>query len=135
MDQDINELIKHREIRFRTFNPHLKQAYSATLLLNGLDGIHRVHPASDDILQVSYDVTLLTLKLLEDALYEVGFHLDNSLMSKFKRALYYYTEETQRANLGIDEEAGTNMQVFINRYQKLRHGCRDDRPAHWRAYR
>jgi len=134
MDLQHEELLKYREIRFRSLNPRARQAYPATQLLDGLEGVHHVAPADDNLLVVRYDLTHLTLYIIEEALIELGFHLDNSLMCKLKRALYYYTEETQRANLGLHTDVDSSIQVFVQRYRRLSHGCRDGRPGHWRAY-
>ena len=134
MDRDTSELVRHREIRFCHLHPDTQQAHSASLMLSDVDGVHLVRPHDSYLLHLSYDITLLNLNLLEDVLIDLGFHLDNSLMTKLKRALYYYTEEVERANLGIDECGHADRQVFINRYLKLRHGCRDERPEHWRNY-
>jgi hypothetical protein len=133
MERDTNTLIKHREIRFCRLHPDKTQAHSASLLLSDVEGIERLHPVEPHLLHVSYDITQVTLLTLEDALIELGYHLDNSLMHKLKRALYHYTEETQRANLGLTE-ACCAKQIFINRYLRRRHGCRDERPEHWRGY-
>lgn len=128
------DLIKYRDIRFCGLHPDTSQAHSASLVLSDVDGIIKAHPLSHQTLHLSYDVTRITLSVIESALVDLGYHLDNSLMFKLKRALYYYTEETQRANLGLRECCSTDVQVFINRYQRLRHGCRDMRPNHWRTY-
>ena len=135
MDREFQSLIKHREIRFCPLHHDRSQAHSASLLLADLEGVHRVVPLDPHVMQISYDVSHLTLHMLEEVLNELGFHLDNSLMVKLRRALYYYTEETQRANLGLDgNSAPRNVKVFVQRYAKLRHGCRDERPEHWRNY-
>ena len=134
MDRDQEETIKHREIRFSALNPNAGYAHSATLLLNGIEGILRVHPHEHHILHISYDITYITLSVIDDALVDLGYHLDNTLMSKLKRALYYYTEENERINLGLENGQVCNRQVFINRYQRLQHGCRDERPEYWRSY-
>jgi hypothetical protein len=134
MERDMNILVKHREIRFCRLHPDKTQAHSASLLLSDVQGIHRLHPVEPHLLHISYDITLISLNILEEALVELGYHLDNSLMHKLKRALYYYTEETQRANLGLGGACCADKQMFINRYLKRRHGCRDERPEHWRGY-
>ncbi len=130
----MNVLLKQREIRFCRLHPDTAQAHSASLVLSDLEGIHHVQPMETYQLIVSYDVSVITLNLIEEVLVELGFHLDNSLMNKLKRALYDYTEETQRANLGLDEARSPDKQMFINRYLRRRHGCRDERPEHWRNY-
>jgi hypothetical protein len=103
-------------------------------MLDGMDGVHEVNPAEPHLLFVRYDITIITLSLIEEVLVEFGYHLDNSLMHKLKRALYAYTEETQRANLGLEGENTADRKVFIQNYLRRRHGCRDERPEHWRGY-
>ncbi|MFU8838044.1 MAG: hypothetical protein ACNA75_07040 [Thiohalomonadaceae bacterium] len=115
-------------------HPDATQAHSASLMLDGMDGVHEVNPAEPHLLFVRYDITIITLGLIEEVLVEFGYHLDNSLMHKLKRALYAYTEETQRANLGLEGENTADRKVFIQNYLRRRHGCRDERPEHWRGY-
>ncbi len=130
----MNILVKQREIRFCQLHADTTQAHSASLVLSDVEGVHRVQPMEPHLLHISYDVSLITLNIIEEALVELGYHLDNSLMYKLKRALYYYTEETQRANLGLEEACCPDKQMFINHYLRRRHGCRDERPEHWRNY-
>jgi hypothetical protein len=127
----LDTTLKHREILFATPHPDDNQAGSAMLMLVDVTGVEQVSALSATQLSISYDVTQITLHIIEQALMEVGFHLDNNLLAKMKRALYYYTEETLRANLGCDN---CTQKVFIHRYQKQLHGCRDERPEHWRNY-
>jgi len=86
------------------------------------------------MLHVRYDVRIITLQMIEEGLTELGYHLDNSLLVRLKRALFYYTEEIERENLGVAKSSGVTPQVFIHRYQKICHGCRDHRPEYWRNY-
>jgi hypothetical protein len=134
---DENELIKHREIGFRGPHPDADQAGSAMLLLADAQGILDVRRISNVTIGVTYDLRLVYFAALESALQETGFHLDNSLLYKLRRALITYTEEIQRHNLGLEEmSCGQNcaQKVFISSYRKKEHGCRDDRPPHWREY-
>lgn len=127
--------IKHRDIYFCDRHPKQQQAETATLLLQDIAGIKSASLLDDHRLQVHYNIQYMSLEIIERALTELGFHLDNSLLSKVKRALYYYTEEVQRENLGITEDQKNNTQsVFINRYQNLQHGCRDGKQEYWRKY-
>ena len=134
MDDNVDILIKHREIGFCSFHkqePDL--ASSAGEVLKELNGILEIEPLAPLLLNIRYDIRYITLEEIEYVLRELGFHLDGSLLTTLKRALYHYTEETLRANMGI-EPGKENMQVYINRYQRLPHGCRDQRPEHWRSY-
>ena len=135
MDIEHHNCIKHREIHFCSL--HAKgsaPAHSAMLLLADVDGITGLHPTSATCLRVSYDLRILSLQITENALIEVGFHLDNNLFNKLRRSLYYYTEETQCVNMGHVHDSKMTRDIFIERYQRLPHGCRDDRPSHWRKY-
>ncbi|WP_455220525.1 hypothetical protein [Kaarinaea lacus] len=130
-----HELIKHREILFMSPQLEKDPAASAIALLNDIEGIiatSRLHAFG---IHVTYHLAKITLNDIEDALQEIGFHLDNSVLSKLKRALFYYAEDTQLANLGYDHpESKSTLEIFINRYNQLQHGCRDERPVHYRHY-
>lgn len=128
-------LIKQREILFHAPHPDPNQAGSAREALAPVDGVEDALASSPLRLEVTYDLTLIGLAEIDGALIDLGYHLDNSLMSKLKRALFYYTEETQLANLGQTRQRSNDTRdVFINRYHRLPHGCRDERPDHWRNY-
>lgn len=130
-----NEAIKHREIWFRGPHHDPHQAQTATLILSDIEGIIQVHPPHSQLILVTYDVRLISLRVIDGFLGELGFHLDNNLLMKLRRALYYYTEELQQDALGCRRGRGNCTQaVFINRYRQLEHGCRDVRPDHWRQY-
>ncbi len=129
------DTVKQREIVFGRLHPDPNQAESAAGLLGNVTGILELQVTDQLRMQVCYDLNHITLRIIEEILMEVGFHLDSSLLSKLKRALYYYTEEVQLENLGgAREDVDSTQKVFVNRYQRLRHGCRDDRPLHWRKY-
>lgn len=128
-------LKKQREILFSPLHPDPNQAHSATLALSDFNGIERIDVHSPTRLTVCYLLSIVTLADIEFVLRELGYHLDNSLMSKMKRALYAYTEETERANHGYSHSQDQSTRdVFIKQYQKRPHGCRDPRPSHWRDY-
>ena len=126
---------KQRDIIFNDLHEDPEQAQTACHMLTDLEGIVMVAAIAPDHLMIRYDLRYFTLADIEDLLTTVGFHLDNSLLIKLKRALYRYTEDTERANMGCPEgQSNCTREVFINRYQKLPHGCRDKRPDHWRNY-
>ncbi len=126
---------KQRDVLFHPLHDDENQAITASKMLVDLDGIVLADALSTTHLIVHYDLRFFTLDVIEELLETVGFHLDNNLLIKIKRALYRYTEETERANLGCSEgQSNCTREVFINRYQQLPHGCRDKRPEHWRNY-
>ena len=136
MDEFIDPgVFKEREISFSPLHPDRRQAHTALLLLDGVEGVRHVRLLSDTALSVSYDLRRLSLQVIEGLLEELGFHLDGSLLCQLKRALYYYTEETECVNRGCGiPQPGATREVFVSRYQRLPHGCRDPRPDYWRTY-
>jgi len=127
-------LKKQREILFDELHPDPNQAHSATLAISELNGIEQVEALSPLRLVVRYQLSEITLADIEFVLRELGYHLDGSIMSKMKRALYGYSEETERANHGYTSSQQSTRDVFMKQYQKRPHGCRDPRPSHWRDY-
>ena len=135
MDAGKSEFIKHRDIYFVEFHPDPNQAHTAALLLADIDGIQQARPVDPRHLRVSYHLMSVSLEQIENGLTEMGLHIDNRLLYRLKRALHYYTEETQRANQGcLHGNANCTRKIFAHRYQRLDHSCRDDRPQHWRKY-
>lgn len=135
MDQQGDGLLKEREIVFCTLHPDPDQAGSAATLLIEIEGVHQVEVINSGHLQVIYHLHAISLADIEALLQQRGFHLDNRLVYKIRRALQHYTEETQLANLGCGRgESNSTEKVFVNRYRKREHGCQDDRPEHWRRY-
>ena len=135
MDKQADSLFKEREIAFCTLHPDPNQAGSAAELLIETEGVVKVEASSGSRLQVVYHLLDVTLADIERLLEHHGFHLDNSIVHKVRRALYHYTEDAQRANMGCAKgESNCTDKVFANRYRKRDHGCQDDRPDHWRRY-
>jgi hypothetical protein len=136
MDLVPDPFVKHREIGFRELHPDPDQAGSASLWLVDFAGVREAQAVTPTLLQVRYHVLEISLEQIEAALDEAGFHLDNRLIYRLKRALYYYTEEVERVNAGCPR-GGTNctQKVYMTRYRMAAHGCRDPRPEHWREYR
>ncbi len=131
---DADDLIKRRELRFCHLHPDPNQARSALLLLSDAEGVMDISLTDELSVFITYDVRHLTLETIEDVLIRLGYHLDGRLINRMKRALYRYSEETQRANLGVSDNTDSTTQVFIKRYSSNYHGCRDKRPEHWRKY-
>lgn len=134
MHEPERDIVKRREIRFQGPHGDAQQSRSAQMLLEGADGIIELQAPTPELLVVTYDVRFLTLEHIEGALAEVGFHLDNSLVAKLRRALWYYTDETQRELLGCKGNPSCTARIFVNCYERSAHGCRDERPRHWRRY-
>ncbi len=132
---EVDDLIKRRELRFCHLHPDPDQAHSALLLLADAEGILDIALVDELCLYITYDVRHQTLESIEYILITLGYHLDNRLLTRMKRALYKYSEEAQRDNLGVSAHIAENTtQVFIRSYTSSYHGCRDKRPDHWRKY-
>jgi hypothetical protein len=127
------DLEKNREIVFHALPAG--QAKRALVLLEGLDGlVVTVGPGGCRLL-VRYHICEYTLEGLETALASQGFHLDNSLLSKLKRTLAYFSESVQRRNVAADEPDIKSQQAFMKVYERHLHGDCDDTPEEWRGYK
>ena len=127
------DLEKIREIVFHDLPPG--QAEHALVLLEGLEGLVATVGSDGSRLLVRYHICEYTLEGLETALASQGFHLDNSLMSKLKRALAYFSESVQRRNVAADEPDIKSQQAFMKVYERHLHGDFDDTPEEWRGYK
>ncbi|MBF0219174.1 MAG: heavy-metal-associated domain-containing protein [Gammaproteobacteria bacterium] len=126
-------LIKQRNICFCRLAPS-SQGESACQLLQGIEGISKVELLGEYEILVSYDLHYLSIKTIEEALNELGYKIESSLLQRLVRALHTYSEECERTNLGVDPGQQVSLKLFINRYQQLDHSCRDQRPDYWRDY-
>jgi hypothetical protein len=130
-----DNLNRKRDISFCVLHPDENQAGTASALLEGLDGIDHVAHSNDHQITVYYSLDSVTLEAIEALLADRGFHLDNSLLQRMRRALIHYTEENQRRNLGCGRgESNCASKLFVKQYQQREHGCKDARPSHWRRY-
>ena len=135
MAPEIQTISKTRELIFHSLQDAAAPARQAVLDLADLPGIHRLDVLGPTRLLVGYHLPQLTYRWLEARLHALGYHLDNSLMTKLRRALWIYSEDTELANLGCpDGHCKTTRDVFIHAWRQRPHGCRDPRPKHWRNY-
>jgi hypothetical protein len=123
-----NDIIKNREIRFKLSNA--SQAKKAEQLLVGVAGIEHVEAVASNSLQIRYSVEELTLNMIESALREVGFDLDDSLLIRLKRAVFSYCEDALRASIGVEEVSGETQPALSLPEPSLQ----DPRPHDWRKY-
>lgn len=130
-----DDRIKRREIIFSTLHPDPRQAATAAALLEGVEGILLAEARDAVTLWIHYHLEATCLAEIEALLSGSGFHIDNNLLGKLKRALAHYTEETQRHNLGCPQgDSNCTTKAYITSYRRREHGCRDGRPKHWRRY-
>lgn len=135
MGSDKENLTKQREICFLQSKSGDQQAQKASRLLDGIEGIKLVRVTTPCCICVHYNISHITLRIIEEALVEVGFALDHDLLTRILRLVHYYTEETQLVNLGYDHHSKSTKEIFINRYAQMEHGCRDDRPEYYHHYK
>lgn len=134
MGEATEDTTKTRDIPLRA-GTELRTLREAAGLLADADGVAAAEVVAPRYLRVRYDLHRVGLEILEDALSELGFPLDAGLGARLHRALIYYTEETQRANLGIEYDLPhVTRDAFVQAWRQRPHGCRDHRPAHWRRY-
>jgi len=127
------DLEKTREIVFHPLP--VGQVERARVLLQGLEGLEVTIGAGSHTLLVRYHVCEYTLEGLETALSSQGFHLDNNLLCKLKRALAYFCEGVQRSNVEANEPDIKSQQAFMKVYERRLHGDSDETPEEWRDYK
>lgn len=132
----MDSTVRTREIVFRGPHREADQARAAELLLSDSPMVSQVAVTGMNRLVVRYDLRDVTFSEIESALEELGFHMDNSIITRLRRAYYAYCEDTLRANLRISSNCFGHCarRIFVRHYQNGEHGCRDQRPSHWRAY-
>jgi hypothetical protein len=121
------DLVKNRTLRFSRRGDN--QAEKAMKLLADVEGIKDMVSNSDTALKIHYDIQQLTFQILEAALTEVGFELDNSLFTQIKRSLFTYCEDAQRSSLGIEQAKADHEALSLSESS-----AHDPRPDNWRHY-
>lgn len=126
-----NDITKDREIRFTNSPTEADQAEKAAGLLFDIVGIELAEPSRPNVLRVRYDVREITLNILESALIDVGFSLQNGLAIRCKREIIAYCEDALRSSLGVetDKQNSFSLPKPAHPLNKL-----DPRPNHWRNY-
>jgi len=128
-----DDLSKKREIQFDPMPPG--QTPEALDALETLKHVKADEGKRELTVAVSYNLLQHTFQELETRLQDQGFHLDNSLLSKLKRALIEYSEEVQLDNLQSTEQALKARQIFAKVYEQRPQGDHDSTPEEWRTYR
>ncbi|WP_126443978.1 hypothetical protein [Sulfuricystis multivorans] len=125
---------KHREIRFNKVKHwQIPEAYA---LLESLPGLEVAPGSQPNAIAVSYEITEYCMEALEQLLVDRGFHLDSTLYCKLIRALVYFSEETQRRNLGQPERLiKKSHEVYSQAWEHHPHGDHDDTPPELREYK
>ncbi len=118
---------KHREIRLNKLkHDQLLEAYALLATLPKLEVASGTRPNG---ISVWYEIADYSMETLEKLLEDKGFHLENTLYCKLIRALVYFTEETQRRNLGQPERLlKKSHEVYSKAWEHHPHGDHDDTP-------
>lgn len=127
---------RERELGFCSQEPDQLPADRAVLIIGSLPGVLEVALIDKSKLKVHYDLRHTSLEEIVEQLANAGLHLGGGLMERVSRALCFYTEDVQRQNLGLEPRyrAAFTRKIFIDRYQRINHRCRDARPDIWREY-
>lgn len=126
---------KHREIRFcKLKHWQIPEAYELLASLPKLEVAPGTQPNG---IAVWYEITDHCMEALETMLIDRGFHLENTLYCKLVRALVYFTEETQRRNLGQPARLlkKSHDDVYSKAWEHHPHGDRDETPPELREYK
>ena len=126
-------LDKVRRITFAEDPPwQCEQAFQSLRMLKALEVRALERPRT---LEIRYSVVDHSLEMIEAALREAGFQLDNRLIVRLQRALIYYSEDTQRHNLLSPERLiKQSNQVFVKVYEQQVRG-HDETPPELREYK
>lgn len=124
--------LQHRDIVFSALPTD--QAVQAARLLGRIVGVSVQAYPSEHRVSVQYSVSEHTLLKLETLLMEAGFHLDNHILQKIKRALAHYCEDVQYDNLNIPEHNIKSRDVYVKVWEKHQHGDHDETPEELRRY-
>lgn len=122
-----------RQLNFTRLPPG--QAKEALLLLHDLPHLTVLNTVGVTGLLLRYELPYYTLEKIEFALLDQGFHLDNTLLAKLRRAIIYYYENIQCQNLTQPAQRERTRRIFAQVYEHHAHGDHDDTPPEWRDYR
>ncbi|MDQ7989428.1 MAG: hypothetical protein REI09_07310 [Candidatus Dactylopiibacterium sp.] len=87
-----------------------------------------------DTLRLVYDLAHHSLLQIEQALVEQGFALDDSLISRLKRSLTHFAEETRRRNATAPQRLiKQSNQVYVQAWEQHPHGDHDETPPELRV--
>jgi len=126
---------KQRSIQFAKFPPGQVPEAAGVLTRHEDIEVNADDPART--IAVAYDLRQHCLQEIEGDLENRGYHLDNTLLSKMRRALIYYVEETQLHNLDAPARLlkRSQFQAYTQAWERHPHGDHDDTPPEWRDYK
>lgn len=94
----------------------------------------KAEPGRDaDTLSVRYELSHHSLRELEACLAEQGFTLDQSWVSRIRRAFAHFCEDTQTRNASSPQRLiKQSNQVYVKAWEHHPHGDHDDTPVELR---
>ena len=109
---------------------------TAAIILNNIDGIYEAVKVNASTLSVGYNLAKVSLEMIEGLLIELGYRLDNNLVNKSKRALFYYVEETHRINNNLSDDSYIKLDPgkLLQKYQSQRGENDTTDLGHWKKY-
>ncbi|MBY0445783.1 MAG: hypothetical protein K2Q15_11305 [Burkholderiales bacterium] len=110
------------------------QAAHAAVYLSTLDGVSAQALSDAPCISVHYRLPECSLTQIENHLKQAGFHLDESILSKIKRALVHYCEDIACSNLEIPEHNIKSRDVYVKVWDNHPHGDHDETPEELRRY-
>lgn len=131
--QSVTEKYKRRTIRLGGADANPDRVRSAARLLRDVKGVSEVRIISRNRMVVRYNVRQITLQVIEALLNEFGYQLETGLVCRCMRAVFYYIEDIECSD-PVHDQAECTRDVFITRYLRRPHGCRDQRPDYLRRY-
>ena len=99
---DDTECYRCRLFYLRQSTDPKKQADAACKVLAGTEGVILAAPASENSIHLIYSLNHLSFELLTELLNELGFELDNSILSSLRKTLFQFLEDNARDHMQID---------------------------------
>ena len=133
-EDELEQELRRQEIRFHSIPAG--EAERARQLLERMPGLGVQPGARPDALFVRYDLAHYSLRSIEAHLEGLGFHLDNSLYVKLRRAIVYFCEDTRCRNAKAPQRLiKQSNEVYVKAYEHHLHGDHDDTPIELREDR
>ncbi|MDO6385517.1 hypothetical protein [Uliginosibacterium sp. 31-12] len=128
------EALCEHELRFAQYPEG--QSARALLFLQNQPWLHVEPGVHAESLHVCYDLAHYSLRGIEQALEAEGFCLDDSLISRIKRSLTHFCEETRSRNATAPQRLiKQSNQVYVKAWEHHPHGDRDETPPELREFK
>ena len=130
-DNALDEAHCHHEMRFAA--EPAGQSERALVVLQQLAYLRAEPSRNADTLSVRYELSHHSLRELEACLEEQGFVLDQSWVSRIRRSLAHFCEDTQTRNARSPQRLiKQSNQVYVKAWEHHPHGDHDDTPLELR---